>query len=167
MHHLLVQGDFYRSLSYLGHWGSLLTCIVPNRILPVQCLLISFRIQIVSEHNNSTVSYSRMLWQDCHFITRPPKFLVVLLSVQEVRRSYLSLASLSWPWCPCSFFSLTILVLYLKIRNAACLIFCNSWSIVILLITATNAAWKVSVSPCFKLEVIFHCNWGILNLALW
>jgi hypothetical protein len=49
------------------------------------------------------------------------------------------------------------LVLYLKKCDDAFLSFSNSRSIIILLITATNTAWKVSASPYFKLRVIFHC----------
>jgi hypothetical protein len=48
------------------------------------------------------------------------------------------------------------LVLFLKIRDDAFLIFSNSWSLIILLITATNAAWNMLVIPYFKLRVIFH-----------
>jgi hypothetical protein len=134
----------------------MLTYILPNRIRPVQCWLISFRIQVVSEQHNCSVNYSRTFWQDCHYTICPLKVLVVLLCVQEVPRSYLSLATLSWPRCSGCFISLIILVLYLKIHDATFLIFSNSWSIIVLLITATDAAWKVSVFPYFKLRVIFH-----------
>lgn len=106
--------EFYRSVSCLGHLGSLLTYMMPNRIHPVQCLLTGFRNQVVSEQHNCSVTYGRTLWQDYYFTTQPLKFLVILLCVQEVPRSYLSLASLPWPRCSGSFISLTVLVLYLK-----------------------------------------------------